>query len=91
MELLQSWLMYMSPEQTGRTTYTPDHRTDIYSLGIMFFTLLTGQDPFEGGPLDIVNGILSKKLPLVHELQLEVPLVVSQIIEKMTNKVCIYL
>ena len=90
MELLQSWLMYMSPEQTGRTTYTPDHRSDIYSLGIMFFTLLTGRDPFEGGPLDIVNGILSKKLPFVHELQLEVPRVVSQIIEKMTNKVCIY-
>ncbi|KAG2223954.1 hypothetical protein INT45_013411, partial [Circinella minor] len=86
MELLQSWLMYMSPEQTGRTTYTPDHRSDLYSLGAMFFTLLTGRDPFDGGPLDIVNGILSKKLPLVHELKLEVPLVLSRIIEKMTNK-----
>ncbi|KAI9245236.1 hypothetical protein BDA99DRAFT_576957 [Phascolomyces articulosus] len=85
-EFLQSWLMYMSPEQTGRTTYAPDHRSDIYSLGIMFFTLLTGRTPFDGGPLEIVHAILSRKLPLVHELQLEIPQVLSRIIEKMTNK-----
>ncbi|KAI8970664.1 hypothetical protein BDB01DRAFT_855295 [Pilobolus umbonatus] len=85
-ELLQSLLVYMSPEQTGRTNYIPDHCSDIYSLGIVFFVLLTNKYPFDGGPLEILNGILSRKIPLVHEIQLDVPGVVSRIIEKMTNK-----
>ncbi|KAI9489180.1 hypothetical protein BDB00DRAFT_876728 [Zychaea mexicana] len=83
---LHSLLVYMSPEQTGRTTYAPDHRTDIYSLGIAFFVLLTGKQPFDGGPLDILNGILSRKIPLVHELQIDVPEILSRIIDKMTSK-----
>ena len=87
MHALQSLLVYMSPEQTGRTTYAPDHRSDIYSLGIIFYTLLTGRTPFEGGPLEVLNGILSRKVPLVHDVQLDVPEVLSRIIEKMTNKV----
>lgn len=87
MDMLQNLLVYMSPEQTGRTTYVPDHRSDIYSLGIVFFVLLTGRNPFDGGPLEILNGILSRKVPLIHEIQLEVPEVVARIVEKMTNKV----
>lgn len=86
-EAIEQLLVYMSPEQTGRTTYTADHRSDIYSLGIVFFILLTGQTPFDGGPLEILNGILSRKVPLVHEIQLDVPEIVSSIVEKMTNKV----
>ncbi|KAI7875162.1 hypothetical protein K492DRAFT_168413 [Lichtheimia hyalospora FSU 10163] len=85
-EAIEQLLVYMSPEQTGRTTYTADHRSDIYSLGIVFFILLTGQTPFEGGPLEILNGILSRKVPLVHEIQFNVPEIVSSIVEKMTNK-----
>ncbi|KAG1473267.1 hypothetical protein G6F56_001051 [Rhizopus delemar] len=85
-ESLRNLLAYMSPEQTGRTTYVPDHRSDIYSLGIVFFVLLTGKNPFEGGALDILNGIVSKKLPLINEIQLDVPEVVARIVERMTNK-----
>ena len=87
MEQLESRLMYMSPEQTGRTTYASDHRSDIYSLGIMFFTLLTGQNPFDGGPLEILHAILSRKLPLICGQHFEIPQIVARIIEKMTNKV----
>lgn len=87
--VLQNLLMYMSPEQTGRTTYLPDHRSDIYSLGIVFFTLLTQQSPFDGSPLEVLNSIVSRKVPLVHELRLDIPEVLSHIIEKMTSKVSI--
>ncbi|CDS05978.1 hypothetical protein LRAMOSA08506 [Lichtheimia ramosa] len=84
--IMENRLMYISPEQTGRTTYIADHRSDIYSLGIVFFVLLTGQLPFDGGPLKIINSILSRKLPSVHEIQLNVPEAISRIIEKMTCK-----
>lgn len=82
-------VLYMSPEQTGRTTYASDHRSDIYSLGIMFFVLLTGKHPFDvgGGVLDILNGILSRKPVLAHELMPNIPEMLSRIIEKMTHKV----
>ncbi|KAJ8651879.1 hypothetical protein O0I10_012548 [Lichtheimia ornata] len=84
--IMENRLMYISPEQTGRTTYIADHRSDIYSLGVIFFVLLTGQMPFDGGPLKIVNSILSRKMPAVHDVQLNVPEVISRIIEKMTCK-----
>ncbi|KAG2171396.1 hypothetical protein INT43_009057 [Umbelopsis isabellina] len=83
---LRNTLTYLSPEQTGRTTYVPDHRADIYSLGVIFFVLLACKEPFEGGPLDILNGILSRNLQPIHELRPDVPVIISTIFEKMTAK-----
>ncbi len=39
---------YMSPEQTGRMNRSVDYRTDLYSLGITLYELLTGSRPFQG-------------------------------------------
>lgn len=81
-------LIYMSPEQTGRTTFQPDHRTDLYSLGITFFVVLTQILPFaHNSPMEIVHNVLNKKLPFVHEVRPETPLAISLVIEKLTNKV----
>lgn len=45
--LLRGTLSYMSPEQTGHLSRRIDTRTDLYSLGIIFYQMLTGSLPFE--------------------------------------------
>lgn len=80
-------LLYISPEQTGRMPVEPDTRTDIYSLGVLFWTLLTQQPVFEGeNPLDIVQGVLGKRIPIVSDIRLDVPEVIGKIIQKCTAK-----
>ncbi|KUJ15514.1 HHK1, histidine kinase-group X protein [Mollisia scopiformis] len=81
-------LSYMSPEQTGRMPAEPDSRTDIYSLGILFWTMLTQQPAFDGAtPMDIIQGVLSRRLPLVSSIRLDIPDVIGRIIQKMTAKI----
>jgi serine/threonine protein kinase len=81
-------LSFMSPEQTGRMPAEPDSRTDIYALGVVFWNMLTQQPPFEGEtPMDIIQGVLGRRLPLVSSLRLDVPEVVGRIIQKMTAKI----
>lgn len=49
--------MYAAPEQVDRNTYgKPDHRTDIYQLGLIFYNLLSGRLPYEGSSAGIVLG-----------------------------------
>ena len=45
--VLEGTLSYMSPEQTGRMNRSMDYRTDLYSLGVSFYQMLTGQLPFK--------------------------------------------
>jgi serine/threonine protein kinase len=81
-------LSYMSPEQTGRMPAEPDSRTDIYSLGILFWVMLTQQPAFDGEtPMDIIQGVLGKRLPLVSNLRMDIPDVIGRIIQKMTAKI----
>jgi serine/threonine protein kinase len=80
-------LCYLAPEQTGSIeTVTQDHRTDLYSLGILFWTLLVGrgQMPFEGGPLELLHAIVQKRPMPVHEVRRDVPQVLANIIDKVS-------
>ena len=78
-------LCYLAPEQTGSVeNMAEDHRTDLYSLGIFFWTLLVGRgtSPFEGGPLQLLHAIAQKRPMPVHEIRRDVPQVLAAIIEK---------
>lgn len=80
-------LLHISPEQTGRMPAEPDTRTDIYSLGVLFWMLLTQSPVIDGDtPLDIVQGVLGKSVPNVSTIRLDVPDVLGRIIQKCTAK-----
>jgi serine/threonine protein kinase len=40
---------FAAPEQTGRLERGADERSDLYSLGALYYRLLTGQPPFQAG------------------------------------------
>src|ERR687885_921400 len=85
--VLEGTLAYMSPEQTGRMNRTLDYRTDFYSLGITFYELLTGRLPFETtDALELVHCHIAKQPVPPHQLNPEIPKVVSDIVMKLMAK-----
>jgi tetratricopeptide (TPR) repeat protein/tRNA A-37 threonylcarbamoyl transferase component Bud32 len=68
-EMLIGTPAYMSPEQTSLTSADVDTRTDIYSLGVLLYELLTGSTPFEDralleAGLDEVRRIIREQEPV---------------------------
>ncbi|KAM0718243.1 hypothetical protein Q7P37_006575 [Cladosporium fusiforme] len=80
-------LQFIAPEQTGRLPAEPDSRTDIYSLGILLWTMLTGRPAFAGNtPLEIMQNVLSRRMPTATSIRPDVPDPLSAIVQKMTHK-----
>ena len=85
--LLEGTLAYMSPEQTGRMNRSLDRRTDLYSLGVAFYHLLTGRLPFEASdPLELVHAHIARAPRPLHELASNIPRMVSDIVLKLMAK-----
>jgi predicted ATPase/serine phosphatase RsbU (regulator of sigma subunit)/tRNA A-37 threonylcarbamoyl transferase component Bud32 len=84
---LEGTLAYISPEQTGRMNRTVDYRTDLYSLGVAFYELLTGQLPFKFEvPLELVHAHLAKIPATPIFVNPEIPQIISDIIMKLMCK-----
>jgi len=82
---LMGTLNYMAPEQglEGRG----DVRSDIYSMGIMFFEMVTGHTPYDADtPLAILMKHLNDPLPLPHKLAPDLPEALERVILKALAK-----
>lgn len=77
---------YMSPEQTGRMNRSIDYRTDIYSLGIIFYKLITGKLPFEGDMAEIIHAHIAKQPVEPHLINRAAPPIISEFILRMMAK-----
>lgn len=65
--------LYMSPEQAIGQIASIDHRTDIYSAGVVLYEMLCGRTPFTGETYaQILGGILEGKYPAPHTFRPEI-------------------
>src|SRR5262249_807697 len=75
---------YISPEQIKGVPLTP--QADIYSLGVVLFELLTGRKPFEGLMATVIYKHLNEDLPLLTDLNPDLPPYLDIIIQNATRK-----
>jgi predicted Ser/Thr protein kinase len=75
---------YMSPEQAdGRPV---DERSDIYSLGIMLYHMLSGKPPFDGDTRSVLMQHLRRKSPSLQKVVPDVPPVIARLVMQMLAK-----
>ncbi len=76
---------YMSPEQLAGKKV--DGRSDLFSLGVMFFQLLTGRLPFQAESMaTLMYKIANEEHPEIGVLRPELPTCIGPIIDKMLQK-----
>jgi PAS domain S-box-containing protein len=78
---------YMSPEQTGRMNRSIDHRTDLYSLGVTLYEMLTDAVPFQA--VDILEWAhchIARTPRPPKEVIPDIPFVLSDMVMKLLEK-----
>jgi serine/threonine-protein kinase len=77
---------YMSPEQISGNKV--DGRSDLFSLGVVLFELLTGEKPFNGESIaTLMFNITSSVPPAIQELSPDIPPKLVPIVEKLLEKI----
>ncbi len=86
-EFVAGTLAYMAPEQTGRMNRSIDSRSDLYSLGVTFYEMLTGSLPFTASdPMEWVHCHIAKQPAAPSERVGTVPASISAITMKLLSK-----
>ena len=83
--MVMGTMPYMSPEQVQ--SQQVDHRTDIFSLGVVLYEMATGQRPFEGDtPAALISSILRDAPRMVHQVNVELPNHLGRIVKRCLEK-----
>ncbi len=78
-------IAYMSPEQARGEEV--DHRTDIWSFGVVLYEMFSGQLPFKGEhDQGVVYSILNEKPKPITDLRFEIPMSIGQVVSKAIEK-----
>ena len=73
---------YMSPEQASGQFV--DARTDVFSLGAVFYVMLTGAPPFQAEtPMLTMHAVISRKYQPIRDRNPDVPEAIADLVEKM--------
>ena len=85
-EIITGTLAYMAPEQTGRMNRSIDSRSDLYSLGVTLYEMLTGALPFAAAdPLEWVHCHIARQ-PIAPSDRAAVPEPLSSLTMKLLAK-----
>jgi serine/threonine protein kinase len=86
-EMIAGTLAYMAPEQTGRMNRSIDSRSDLYSLGVTFYEMLTGVLPFiASDPTEWVHCHIARQPVAPDQCVEEIPAPLSAIVMKLLAK-----
>ena len=85
--VIQQVLPYVAPEQTGRLGRDADHRSDLYSLGVIFYELLSGKRPFqEQDPLALIHAHIALEAEPLTSARPDIGESLSGIVMKLLEK-----
>jgi tRNA A-37 threonylcarbamoyl transferase component Bud32 len=83
--MVMGTLRYMSPEQARGQTI--DHRSDVFSLGVVLYEMVTGQLPFSGNtPVDTLHAIAFEETRPVTALRANLPPSLQRVISRCLRK-----
>lgn len=78
---------YMAPEQARGQIQLLDRRTDVYSLGAMFYSIVAGKAPFQGSsPMEVVLKVISDDAQSISQVVPSIPKDINTIIMKCLEK-----
>lgn len=86
-ETITGTLAYMAPEQTGRMNRSIESRSDLYSLGVTFYRMLTGLLPFTASdPMEWVHCHIALQPTPPNQRVTAIPEALSNIVMKLMTK-----